>query len=253
MSKLLTFARTLLNLTENYRSTTLDCAAALQVNPKNVKAHYRSATALLALDEVHEALDVCYRGLKFDGANTPLKALLQRIQTRADILERVDRKRREQHMRVRQEKRMLLAVLAERGIKFRGTEKPPDLEDAQIRLSPDPLSRISLLEFPVMLLYPTHHQTDLIKAFAEKDWLSHHLSYILPLPWDEKKEFTMDSTECYMDTVSGGLMKVGKKLKLLDILANGKTEIVDGLVRIYVVPKGQAAQWIEDVKKQKGR
>ena len=148
---------------------------------------------------------------------------------------------------------MLQTVMAERRIKVRGTEKPPNLEDAQIRLSPDPLSRSSLLEVPVMLLYPTHHQTDLIKAFAEKDWLSHHLSYILPLPWDEKKEFAMDSIECYTDTVSGGMMKVGKNLKLLDILANGKTEIVDGLVRIYVLPKARAGQWIEEVKKQKGR
>lgn len=148
---------------------------------------------------------------------------------------------------------MLQTVLAERRIRVRGTEKPPDLEDALIRLSPDPLSRTSLLEFPVMLLYPTHHQTDLIKAFAEKDWLSHHLSYILPLPWDSKKEFTMNSIDCYVETVSGGLMKVGKNLKLLDILSNEKTEIVDGLVKIYVVPREQAGQWIEEVKKQKGR
>ena len=104
-----------------------------------------------------------------------------------------------------------------------------------------------------MLLYPTHNQTDFIKAFAEKNLLSHHLSYILPLPWDSKGEFTMDSVDCYMDTLTGGLMKVGKKLKLLDILSNGKTEIVDGLVRIYVVPRALAGQWIEEVKKQLGK
>lgn len=237
----------------NYRSTNLDCAATLRVNPKNIKAHYRSASALLALDKVHEALDVCHRGLKLVVANTALKALHQRVQARADTLERIDRKRKEQQTRLRQEKQMLQKVLTERKIKMRGSEKPPDLEDAQIRLSPDPMSRSSLLEFPVLLLYPTHHQTDLIKAFAEKDWLSHHLSYILPLPWDGKKEYTMDSIDCYMDTLSGGLMKVGKKLKLLDILSNGKTEIVDGLVRVYVVPKARTGQWIEEVKKQKGR
>lgn len=148
---------------------------------------------------------------------------------------------------------MLQSVLAERKIKVRGKEKPPDLEDAEIRLSPDPLSPKSLLEFPVMLLYPTHNQTDFIKAFAEKDWLSHHLSYILPLPWDSKNEFTMDTVDCYMDTMSGGLMKVGKKMKLLDVLSNGKVEIVDGLVRTYVVPRARASQWIEEVKSQSGR
>ena len=198
-------------------------------------------------------MDVCYRALKFDDSNAALKALLERTQTRADTLERVDRKRRQQEKRRRQEKQMLQSVLAERRIKLRGKGKPPNLEDAEIRLSPDPLSPTSLLEFPVMFLYPTHNQTDLIKAFAQKDWLLHHLSYILPLPWDENAEFTMDSVDCYMDTLSGGLMKVGKKMSLLDVLSNGKTEIVDGLVRIYVVPKARASQWIEEVKTQKGR
>jgi hypothetical protein len=218
-----------------------------------VKAHYRSANALLALDKVHEALDVCYRGLKIDETNTSLKALLKRIQERAEVMERADRKRRAEQQRKEQEKQMLQSVLATRKVKVRGTPKPPDLEDAEIRLSPDPLSERSLLEFPVMLLYPTHGQTDFIKAFAEKDWLSHHLSYILPLPWDEKSEYTMKSIDCYMDTISGGLMKVGKKLALLDILSNGKTEVVDGLVRIYVVPQARAAGWIEEVKKGKQR
>jgi Cns1/TTC4 Wheel domain len=202
---------------------------------------------------VHEALDVCYRGLKIDDSNTALKTLLKRIQAKADVMERIDRKRRAEEKRRKDEERMLQTTLATRKVQVRGTAKPPDLEDAQIRLSPNPLSPTSLLEFPVMLLYPTHHQTDFIKAFAEKDWLSHHLSYILPLPWDSEREFTMDSVDCYMDTVSGGLMKVGKKIKLLDILSNGKTEVVDGLVRIYVVPKARAGEWIADVKKQQGR
>ena len=63
----------------------------------------------------------------------------------------------------------------------------------------------------------------------------------------------MASVDCYMDTVTGGMMKVGKKLKLLEVLSNGKTEVVDGLVRIYVVPTSMASQWIAEVKKKKGR
>jgi hypothetical protein len=104
-----------------------------------------------------------------------------------------------------------------------------------------------------MLLYPMHNQTDFIKAWAEKDAITHHLSYILPLPWDTKNEYKLSTVDCYMDTISGGLMKVGKKLTLLDVLSNGKTEVVDGLVRIYVVPSSQAPRWIEEVKKKKGK
>ena len=238
---------------ENYRSTTLDCAAALRINPRNVKAHYRSASALLTLDKIHEALDVCYRGLKIDQSNIALKKLLEKAQYRAAEMEKRDRKRRAEQKRKQDEKEMLQKVLTERKIRVRGSERPPDLEDAIIRLSPDPLSSKSLLEFPVMLLYPMHNQTDFIKAWAEKDDLSQHLSYILPLPWDDKQQYTMAGVDCYMDTASGGMMKVGKKLKLLEVLSNGKTEVVDGLVRIYTVPTSMASQWIEEVKKKKGK
>src|SRR6201999_1882258 len=54
------------DLSENYRSTTFDCAAALRLNPSNIKAYYRSASALFALDKVLEALDVASRGIKLD-------------------------------------------------------------------------------------------------------------------------------------------------------------------------------------------
>ena len=235
----------------NYRSTTLDCAQALRVNPRNVKAHYRSASALLALDKVHEALDVCYRGLKIDEENVALKKLLDKIKIKSEALEARDRKRLAEQKRAEQERLTLQTALAARNIKTRGSRKPPDLQDATIRLSPDPLSPKSMLEFPAMFLYPLHNQTDLVKAWAEKDAVWQHLSYILPLPWDEKSEYK--DVECYMDTITGGLMKVGKKLSLLELLSNGKTEIVDGLVRIYVVPTARAREWIEEIKALKGK
>lgn len=236
---------------KNYRSTTLDCAQALMVNPQNIKAHYRSASALLHLDKVHEALDVCYRGLKLDAENVPMQKLLEKIWAKSQVLEERARKRRAEVQRKQQEKMTLQTALAARNIKLRGSEKPPDLQDAVIRLSPDPLSPKSMLEFPVMFLYPLDNQTDLVKAWAEKDAVWQHLSYILPLPWDEKGEYK--DVDCYMDTVTGGLMKVGKKLSLLELLSNGKTEVVDGLIRIYVVPTARAKEWIEDFKAKKGK
>ena len=246
--------RALANLElKNFRSTTMDCAVALRINPRNVKAHFRSATALLALHKVHEALDICYRGLKIDDSNVALKKLLERIKVRSEEVEKRDRKRKAEQKRKLDEKNMLQLVLKERKLRIRGSARPPDLEDAAIQLSPDPLSPTSLLEFPVMLLYPMHNQTDFIRAWAEKDDLSQHLSYIFPLPWDEKQQYTMAAVDCYMDTVTGGMMKVGKKLKLIEVLSNGKTEVVDGLVRIYVVPSSMASQWIEEVKKKKSR
>jgi len=241
------------NQAENYRSTTLDSAAALRLNPNNIKAHFRSASALFALDKVLEALDVASRGIKLDENNAALAKLLDRIRERAKVKEAQDRRRAAEQQRRQQEQSVLQAVLKEKKIQIRGSKNSPNLEDAVIRLSPDPLSPKSLLEFPVMLLYPMHNQSDLIKAWAEKTAITDHLSYILPLPWDSKNQYKLATVECYMDTISGGLMKVGKKLTLLEVLSNGKTEVVDGLVRIFVVPVSLAPQWIDEVKRKKGK
>jgi len=225
----------------------------LRINPGNIKAYYRSASAFLALDKVLDGLDVASRGIKLDPANVALTKLLDQIRARVQVKEAQDRRRLAELRRKREVRRVLETALKARKVVLRGSKQPPNLEDATIRLSPDPLSPTSLLEFPVMLLYPMHNQTDLIKAWAEKDAITHHLSYILPLPWDTKNEYKQSTVDCYMDTISGGLMKVGKKLTLLEALSNGKTEVVDGLVRIFVVPQSLAPQWIEEVKKKKGK
>jgi hypothetical protein len=57
-----------------------------------------------------------------------------------------------------------------------------------------------------------------------------------------------------METTGGkGLIKVGKKMKLHKVLGSGKTEVVDGLVRISVVPKDKAQGWIDEFKKRVGK
>jgi len=236
---------------ENYRACNSDCAATLRLNPLNVKAWYRSASACLALDKIPEAEDACSRGLEVDSANAALKTLQLKIQKRKDHVAEVSRKRREREEREAAESRALASALATRNIKTRATEKAPDTEDAVIKLS-DPIDANSTLSVPVILLYPTDGQSDFIKAFEETQSLNDHLSYILPLPWDAKKEYTSD-VECYIETLTGGLIKAGKKLPLLKILSSGKIEIVDGLLKIYVVPKEKAAAWIQDFKTRQPR
>lgn len=126
------------------------------------------------------------------------------------------------------------------------------MEDASIRLE-DARDARSGLVFPVLILYPLRAQTDLIKACAGGESLAEHLGYILPTPWDEEGEYVDEgAVECYMETVQGGLIKAGKKLELIKILGSGKVEIVDGLVRVYVVPKSRAAEWIEQFKARRG-
>ena len=239
--------------TENYRSTTLDCASALRLNAKNVKAYYRSSFALFALDKLAEASDACSRGLAVDASNTALKGLAAKIDARQTTLKATEQKRQEREQRAQKEKFMLNAALRARSIRMRNTAKPPELEDASIHLSPDPLAPTSTLMFPVVLLYPLHLQSDFIKAFPETDTIPNHLEYIFPLPWDERHDYTLGSVDFYMETGSGGLIKVGKKVSLGKVLGSSEVEIVDGVVRINVLLKSGAAGWIEEMKVRKGK
>lgn len=197
---------------------------------------------------------MCYRGIKLDETNQPMRTLLERIQKRSRVKEEQDRKRRAEQERKKKENLMLITAIKARNIKLRGShQKRPDMADAEIRLVPDPLSPESTLEFPTMFLYPMHNNSDFIKAFSEKDAIYQHLSIMLPLPWDSKGEYKVNTCECYMDTTSGGIMKVGKKVRLLEILSNDKVEVLDGLVRIHIVPQTLAAKWIDELKKKRGK
>lgn len=236
---------------KNYRSCWLDGSAALRLNPKNIKAYYRSARAFLAVGRIAEADDACARGLAIDPSNNPLKTVARDIIKKA---EETSAKQRRDAERVAKEKRremLVKAALKAREIRTRATAQPPEMEDAGVKLVPDPDDPASHLCFPTVLLYPAHLESDFVKAFNETDSLADHLAYILPLPWDREGAYTSTGVECYMETVAGGLIKVGKKVPLLKILTGGKVEVVDEVVRIFVLPKAQAAGWVEEFKMKK--
>ncbi|KAH7060444.1 hypothetical protein B0J12DRAFT_708291 [Macrophomina phaseolina] len=236
---------------KNYRSCIQDCKATLLINPSNVKAWYRSASACLSLDKIPEAEDSCERGLAIDANNAALKALKIKIATRKKHLEETDRKRKEREAKRRNEENALQLALRARNIKLRSTGADPDTGDAKIALV-EPLDPSSILSFPLILLYPLHAQSDFIQACAETDSLGQHLEYILPVPWDATGEYALAGTECYLETSSGGLIKAGKKVPLGKLLAGGTVDVVDGLVKVNVVPKARAQEWIAEFKKRKG-
>ena len=238
----------ILTISENYRTTTLDCASALKVNPRNVKAYYRSSLALLCLDKIEEATDAANRGLEIDAANKSLQQIRAKITSRKAALDEIAAKKKAEEAARTKENIIKSTALKARQIRTRKTSQPPDLEGAGISLVPDPLSPESTLEFPTVFLYPMHAQSDIVKGFSEMHCIADHLEYIFPLPWDEKREYTLNTVDCFMDTISGGLIKVGKKLPLLKILGGGKVEVVDELVRIYVVPISGVGKFIAEMK-----
>ncbi|PNP52167.1 hypothetical protein THARTR1_07376 [Trichoderma harzianum] len=233
---------------QNYRSCWTDCAAALRLNPRNVKAYYRSGKALLAVDRIEEADDVCARGLAIEPENKALRSVADGIIKRATTLNELKRKAAEREAKKQRRALLLKTAIAARGIKMRTTEQPPEMEDAKVRLLPDEDDPSSELAFPTVLLYPLHLESDFIKAFHETHSLEDHLGYIFPLPWDNEGQYTLAGVTCYIETKEGGLIKMGKKVPLLKVLSGGKVEVVDEVVRIFVLPTSKAEGWIKEFK-----
>lgn len=238
---------------DNYRACWLDCTAALRLNPRNIKAYYRAARALLKVDRIEEADDMCARGLSFDEENKGLRAVADAIVKRAKEVDARRKKEEERKASERRREYLLKSALAARNIPVRKTDKPPEMEDAKVSLVPDPEDPRSNLSFPVLLLYPVHFETDFIKGFEETHTLEDHLGYVFPLPWDEEKVYSLANVTCYVETKEGGLLKMGKKASLLKVLSTGKVEVVDELVRIYVLPTNKADEWIAKFKEQKAK
>ncbi|RFU77272.1 hypothetical protein TARUN_4948 [Trichoderma arundinaceum] len=236
---------------QNYRSCWTDCAAAIRLNPRNVKAYYRSGKALLAVDRIEEADDVCARGLALEPENKALRSVADGIIKRAKTLDELKRKAAEREAKKQRRALLLKTALAARGIRMRTTEQPPEMEDAKVALVPNEDDPSSELAFPTVLLYPLHLESDFIKAFQETHTLEDHLGYVFPLPWDKEGSYTVSGVTCYVETKEGGLIKMGKKVPLLKVLSGGKVEVVDEVVRIFVLPTSKAEGWVKEFKEKK--
>ncbi|KAF4973721.1 hypothetical protein FZEAL_9248 [Fusarium zealandicum] len=233
---------------KNYRSCWLDCAAALRLNPRNVKAYFRSARALLAVDRIQEADDVCARGLSLDESNASLRAVADDIIKRAKEIDARRKRDAEREAKIKRREMLIKAALRARNIPTRTTAQPPEMEDAAIALLPDPDDPRSTLAFPTVLLYPLALESDFVKAFEETHTLQDHLGYVFPLPWDKAGAYTLAGVEAFVETREGGLLKMGKRVPLLKVLGTGKVVVVDEVVRIFVVPKDKAEAWTKEHK-----
>ncbi|KAI4105882.1 MAG: hypothetical protein LQ339_003200 [Xanthoria mediterranea] len=273
--------RALCNLElKNYRSTLTDTSHTLLLSPTNTKAHYRSTLALLALAKHDLALDTCTRGLALTSPtlistniamqpppeHLAFQTLRSRILAAKNESENKESVRRAADEKRRREQLTLSAAITARGIKVRWTGQPPELEDAKVHLEPDPLSATSEVFWPVLVLYPLVGESDFLKGVGETASVADIVGTVLGeglLPWDGEGEYVLGDggeegkkkkgVDVFMETVEGGMVKVGRKMRLLDVLVGGKLEVVDGVVRCFVVPRAKVEGWVEEMRKRKGR
>ncbi|KAL7746384.1 HSP70/90 co-chaperone [Sorochytrium milnesiophthora] len=245
----------------NYRQVLLDCQQAIKLDSANVKAFYRAARALFAVDKFAEAAITVEDGLRVEADNKALIDLGVRIKERQRQIELKELKKRQEAEDKLQRERAVEQAAQSRGIKMvsdsKGASALPS-EHADYKPSYD--ASTDTLSFPAVVLYPEHNQTDFIAQFDVATTFEDQLQPVLehPAPWDPSFNYRLDNIDVYFVAVPATgprkLVKVGKKNQLQGVLKLSWASVVNGTVEFVVLPRSGTdftAQYIADFQRNK--
>lgn len=224
-----------------------DCAHALKLNSQNVKALFRSAKALFALEMFPEAIDCCEHALNVDPDNQPVKDEQAKIRKEFEQREAIRKAKELREQQIREKKMKIESALEKRKIWTAATPgfKPDHPHEIQLVEEADQIT------VPTFFLYPEHNESDLVQAFNQQDTIGDHIAEIFyeSAPWDPEHTYKPETVQVYFETEDNGgnigLMKVGLNVKFLTVLTHSKHVLRDGIARFIVVPKAES-QWKKD-------
>ncbi|CAG8610887.1 1966_t:CDS:2 [Funneliformis mosseae] len=234
---------------ENYRKVLADCSKALKLNPQNIKAYYRSAKALYALDKIEEAIDCCEHGLAVQPNNKVLQNEKVKCLNRKEILEKKRREKEERERKERESKEELARAIEGRNIKMVNTSKTQALQK-NVRLDKETNNLI----WPVVFSYPEYKESDFIESFNEVETFLDHLKVMFEqhASWDNEKKYTPYNIAIYFEyhlpIIGNGLpttklFKIGKKCTLKATLSHPKYVVKDGIPNFIILSeKGKFAE-----------
>lgn len=236
---------------KNYRRCINLCQKSLQFNPKNLKCYYRIGKAFYHLNKLDEASESVKFGLAIDAENKSLQTLWEAIDKKQKELHNAELKRLEEKQAKESLEFIFNGAIRMRNITNIPTGKPSELiQEAGISLE-DPLDPQSQLIFPVLIMYPTTDEFDFVAQVGELTTVQELIQLIMQRPpeWFQipgHENFQVKSLLGYMETLSGGLVKAGKKVTFHDILKKQSPRIpmFDHAMKIYLVPKTESEQWV---------
>ncbi|EPX72654.1 HSP chaperone complex subunit [Schizosaccharomyces octosporus yFS286] len=237
---------------ENYRQVLNDCRQVLQRDPQHSKALFRSAKALVALKRYDEA-ESCIRLFSASQRGDPaVEALNKDLKRKRDTFEKMETEKR----RIAEEKvtaaRVVIEAMKLRRIRTKTSDCPPDMGNAMVTMTTfdDPRSEMYL---PTLLLYPLTLQSDFLPSVSESTTPQELLEMVFSeqAPWDSEYIYRPETLDVFAATSTGGLMKVGKRVPMLQALIHPKAILIDGLVQFHVVPSSQTSAFITSWKQNK--
>jgi len=268
----------------DYNATVADCMAAIECNPRNIKAYIRAAKACNALGRWEEALEFCKGGLEEEPGKKELVAQEKKASEIRAKTEQREREKREEQERRQAEDKNILVLLHKKGIQM---GKACFNTQAYIDEGPDgkgpALSKFIFvgpsdqLSMSVLFIYEEYKQTDFIKEFNLNETFIDHLAMmfpslvytpvsesgetinIAPSPWDEKKDYLVENLLIYYETdwtepLSGAKarkrQKGEQKVKIdpswtLDRILRDPRYVIPGLPVFYIIPSRLASAFLQ--------
>ncbi|OWB72168.1 hypothetical protein B5S31_g1874 [[Candida] boidinii] len=242
---------------KNYRRCINECKECLKIQPKNIKAFFRSAKAYFAIEKYDEAIQVLEYAVTIDNKNAAINTLLKTVKDKKRFLWETEQQKLKVEQQKEQIKQNLKAAIDARGMTILKTSKPSEIiKETELHLE-DENDIESQLIFPAVIMYPTTDEFDFVAEISELTTPYELMELVLDRP-DEYFEdprhvnFKPKRLEAYMETESGGLIKVGKKVRINSALVSQspKVPLFDNSLRIYFVPKAESADWINTWSKQ---
>ena len=243
---------------KNYRRCIEDCKKVLLIDPKNIKASFRTGKSLYHIGRYEEARKVLEYGLQFDQSNKPLKDVLKLVVDKEHQIATAKEQKQKREEQQKMKKTILAGAIKMRDLMIIKSKNPMELlEETSVKLQ-DEADYQSQLIFPAIVLYPTIDEFDFVAEIGELSTPTEILEVVLDRPssWFEDpkhKGFTLKNLDCYMETISGGLIKVGKNVAINEALMSTKAKapLFDNAVRLYVVPKPESKAWLSTWDKQR--
>ena len=181
----------------NYRSSLMDCQAAIKLTPGHMKAILRGANCHNKMKHYAECRNWCDVGLEIDSTHQELLRLRQDSVQMLKTIERNDRKRMMEEKRKKIEENILLDLIKQRGIVIANSKGSSGLSLSDVEpCHPAAVQkrvhvRDNLLVWPVLFLYPEFGETDFIEEFNENDAFGDHIEAMFGAgverpPWDRE-------------------------------------------------------------------
>lgn len=241
---------------QNYRKCINDCNECLQRQPKNIKAMYRIAKAFSAIRKLDEAQKWLEKAVSVDDKNNAVNNMLESVKNQI----KKSKEKEARDLKLKEAKKLeeqtLNSALKIRGIvniKLVTPAETPDGSKVHLETTNDIQSQLII---PAMVLYPTTDEFDFVSQVSELTTPIELAEVVMNRPDNYFKDgkhsgFRPKNLSAFLETTSGGLIKVGKKVPFGKAMVQANAPLFDGILRVYFVPKEDKDGWIAKWDKKK--